>query len=229
MLSDEIVAVSYLAHLRNRAMREQLTGFGVPVSRFDRVGIAMSFFRNSEIYGENEPADYLYKLASETIRTCKLLADGRRQIGAFYTAGDLFGLEAADKHPVSAEAVVDSTVLAFKRNAVMSLAASNSALQGELWALMGQELQRARRHNLLLIKTALERVASFLLEIGERSEINSNVELPMNRRDIADHLGLTVETVVRSLRSLEVASAIALPTFKRIVLRDREILKRMCS
>ncbi len=65
----------------------------------------MPFARNSEIYGENEPADYLYKIVSGTVRTYKVLFDGRRQIGAFYLPGDIFGLETGDEHTFSAEAI----------------------------------------------------------------------------------------------------------------------------
>jgi len=64
----------------------------------DLMGACMSFARNEEIYGEGEPAEYLYKVVSGTVRTSKILADGRRQIGAFYQAGDMFGLEMGDEH-----------------------------------------------------------------------------------------------------------------------------------
>ena len=63
------------------------------------VGACMSFSANAEIYGENEPADYLYKVVSGTVRTYKVLVDGRRQIGAFHLPGDIFGLETADELP----------------------------------------------------------------------------------------------------------------------------------
>src|SRR5262245_46928146 len=73
----------------------------------EMMGAPMSFSRNAEIYGEGEPADYLYKVVSGTVRTYKVLADGRRQIGSFYLAGDIFGLEAGDEHTFSAEAITD--------------------------------------------------------------------------------------------------------------------------
>ena len=95
-------------------------------SSIEMMGAAMPFARNAEIYGENEPADYLYKVISGAVRTYKVLADGRRQIGAFYLPGDIFGLEAGDEHAFSAEAVSDSQVLVIKRSAVMDLAARDS-------------------------------------------------------------------------------------------------------
>ena len=72
------------------------------------MGAPMPFARNAEIYGENEPAEYLYKVVSGSVRTYKVLNDGRRQIGAFYLPGDLFGLEIGDEHSFSAEAIVNS-------------------------------------------------------------------------------------------------------------------------
>ena len=81
------------------------------------MGATMSFPRNSEIYGENEPADYLYQVVSGSVRTYKILTDGRRQVGGFYVAGDIFGLEFADEHSFSAEAITDCKVLVIKRSA----------------------------------------------------------------------------------------------------------------
>jgi CRP/FNR family nitrogen fixation transcriptional regulator len=95
--------------------------------------------------------------------------------------------------------------------------------------LTGRELHRVQNHVLLLIKTAPERVASFLLEMAERIPCSGEVELPMSRRDIADYLGLTIETVSRMLTHLENASAIALPTSKRIVLRNHAVLKQLVA
>ena len=80
---------------------------------------------------------------------------------------------------------------------------------------------------LLLIKTAQERVAGFLLEMAERAAAGNEVDLPMSRQDIADYLGLTIETVSRTLTLLENAAAIELPTSRRIVLRDRAALRRL--
>src|SRR5262245_35521471 len=88
----------------------------------EMMGAPMAFARNAEIYGEGEPADYVYKVVSGTVRTYKVLSDGRRQIGAFYLAGDVFGLEMGEEHTFSAEAITDSKVLVIKRSAVVALA-----------------------------------------------------------------------------------------------------------
>lgn len=198
-------------------------------SAIELMGAAMSFARNAEIYGENEPADFLYKVLSGTVRTYKVLNDGRRQIGDFYLPGDLFGLETGAEHTFSAEAIIDAKVLIIKRGAVMALAARDNDIARQLWALTGLELDRVQGHILLLIKTARERVAGFLLEMADRIHAGNDVELPMSRQDIADYLGLTIETVSRTLTQLEGAHAIALPTSRHIVLRDRSILKRLNS
>jgi CRP-like cAMP-binding protein len=193
----------------------------------DFMGAPMSFTRNAEIYGEGEPADYLYKVVSGTVRTYKVLSDGRRQIGAFYMTGDVFGLETGDEHTFSAEAISDAKVLVIKRSPLVALAARDGEVARQLWALTGRELSRVQDHILLLIKTAQERVAGFLLEMADRVSNGNSVELPMSRQDIADYLGLTIETVSRTLTTLENAATIELPSSRRIVLRNRSALSRL--
>jgi len=191
------------------------------------MGAVVPFTRNSEIFGENEPADYLYKLVSGSVRSYKVLVDGRRQIGAFYVPGDIFGLETADAHTFSAEAITDCKILVIKRSAVMALAARDPDVARQMWAATARELKRMQEHSLLLIKTAQERVASFLLEMAERVTADGLVELPMSRQDIADYLGLTIETVSRTLTQLEKTAAIGVPTSRRILLRNRSALRRL--
>jgi CRP/FNR family transcriptional regulator, nitrogen fixation regulation protein len=197
--------------------------------QIELMGAAMPFARNAEIYGENERAEYLYKVLSGSVRTYKVLNDGRRQIGAFYLPGDIFGLEVGDEHTFAAEAIVDCKVLVIKRSALVALAARDSSVARQLWATTAGELQRAQEHIMLLIKTAQERVAGFLLEMSKRVPGANEVNLPMSRQDIADYLGLTIETVSRTLTQLENAAAIAVPTSRRIVLRNRVALSRLNS
>jgi CRP-like cAMP-binding protein len=193
------------------------------------MGAAVPFARNSEIYGQDEPADYLYKVVTGTVRTHKILADGRRQVGSFYLPGDIFGLEVGDEHAFSAEAIVDSKILVIKRSSVLALAARDHDVARQLWTVTGRELQRVQDHILLLIKTAQERVAGFLLEMSHRTPGTSAVELPMSRQDIADYLGLTIETVSRTLTQLENSAAISLPSSRRIEIRNRAALNRLNS
>ena len=193
----------------------------------EMMGAPMTFGRNSEIYGEGEPADYLYKVVSGTVRTSKILADGRRQIGSFYLAGDVFGLEVGDDHAFSAEAITESKVLVVRRSALMGLATRDGDVARQMWTQAGHELARVQDHILLLVKTAQERVVGFLLEMAERTPAGNTVELPMSRQDIADYLGLTIETVSRTLTMLESDGSIELPTSRCVMLRKRAALVRL--
>src|SRR5579863_2486399 len=203
------------------------TGTDPLAHQIQLMGAAMSYPRNSEIFGENEPADYLYKVISGAVRIYKILSDGRRQIGAFYLPGDVFGLEFADEHSLAAEAITDAKVLVIKRSAVAALADRDAGAARELYALTARELRRVQARILLLVKSAQERVASFLLEMAERAAADNAIDLPMSRQDIADYLGLTIETVSRTLTALETAAAIDVPTSRRIVLRNRGALSRL--
>ena len=193
----------------------------------EMMGAPMSFGRNGEIYGEGEPADFVYKVISGTVRTSKVLADGRRQIGEFYLPGDVFGLEVGEEHTFSAEAIAATKVLVVRRSALMNLASRDSVVARELWTVTGRELARVQEHILLLVKTAQERVVGFLFEMAARRPTGDTVELPMSRQDIADYLGLTIETVSRTLTNLENEAAIELPNSRRIVLRNRPALQEM--
>jgi CRP-like cAMP-binding protein len=191
------------------------------------MGAVIGYPRNTEIFGENEPAEYLYKVVSGSVRTYKILSDGRRQIGGFYMPGDVFGLEFADEHSMSAEAISETKILVIKRGALNALAGRDAAVARQLFALTGRELGRVQDRIMLLIKSAQERVASFLLEMAERASGSNSIDLPMSRQDIADYLGLTIETVSRTLTSLECAAAIEVPSSRRIVLRNRSALRRL--
>jgi CRP/FNR family transcriptional regulator, nitrogen fixation regulation protein len=200
---------------------------GAGGTNLDALGVRIGYARNAEIFGEGEPTGYVYKVVSGAARTYKVLDDGRRQISAFYLAGEVFGLEAGDIHHCSAEAVTRSVVLVIKRSALVSLTETEPRIAHLLWALTARELQQVRTHMLVLIRSAQERVACFLLEIAGRMGDGDEIELPMSRQDIADYLGLTIETISRTLTQLESTGAIAVPTCRRIVLSDRRALKRL--
>ena len=141
--------------------------------------------------------------------------------------GDIFGIEFDDEHSSAAEAIGDVKVLVVKRSALDALAGRDASVARELFALTARELRRVQDRILLLIKSAQERVAGFLLEMAQRASSGNAIDLPMSRQDIADYLGLTIETVSRTLTSLETAATIDVPTSRRIVLRDRSALSRM--
>jgi CRP/FNR family transcriptional regulator, nitrogen fixation regulation protein len=210
-----------------KASRQTATGAQPFLDASHLMGSPMPFGRNEEVYGEGEPAEFIYKVISGTVRTYKILNDGRRQISAFHLPGDVFGLEAGEEHAFSAEAVCQSTVLVIKRSAVAALAAKDPAVSRQLWNLTACELQKMQDHVMLLIKSAQERVVSFLLQMARRMPAANEFELPMSRQDIADYLGLTIETVSRTLTQLETQATIALPSSRRIVLRNRGLLDRL--
>jgi CRP/FNR family transcriptional regulator, nitrogen fixation regulation protein len=189
----------------------------------------MAFARNAEVYGESEPADYVYKVVSGAVRTYKIFDDGRRQIGGFYFPGDIFGLEVSSEHQFSAEAIDKSVVLVVKRSALLALADRDRDVARRLWSFTAAELSRVQKHMLLLTRSAEERVACFLLEMAGRLATAEAVELPMSRQDIADYLGLTIETVSRTLTHLQATAAIALPTSRRVELRNRTALHSLNS
>jgi len=190
------------------------------------MGASMTFKKGAEIYGENEPADYVYKLVSGTARSYKILNDGRRQIQGFYFPSDIFGLEGGAEHASSAEAMSDVTVLVVRRSAILAAATRDSDVANQMWTYTSRELNHARGHAMLLVKTAQERVASFLLQLADRFAGNA-VELPMSRQDIADYLGLTIETVSRTLTQFQDDAAIELPSSRRVILRNRLALNNL--
>jgi CRP/FNR family transcriptional regulator, nitrogen fixation regulation protein len=162
-----------------------------------------TYKKGSEIFGEKEPADYVYQVMTGAVRSYKLLSDGRRQIGAFHLVGDIFGLEIGTEHRFTAEAVVDTSVRLMKRRSLELVAESDLAVARNLLSMTTSNLRHAEDHMLLLgRKTSLERVAAFLIEMDTRLTAAGILALPMCRRDIADYLGLTLETVSRALSRL---------------------------
>jgi CRP/FNR family transcriptional regulator, nitrogen fixation regulation protein len=193
----------------------------------EAMGSPMRFDPNEEIFGEGEPAEYVYKVTKGAVRTYKILCDGRRQIGGFYLAGDIFGLEVGKEHQFSAEAINDVAVLVVRRSVIVSLAERDCDTARELWSYTGRELNRVQEHLSLLVKTAQQRVASFLLEMSARLAATDAIELPMSRQDIADYLGLTIETVSRTMTQLVSEQAIGLLSSRRVVLRNCGALRQL--
>ena len=191
-----------------------------------------SYDRDEQIFGENEPADYVYQVNSGAVRSYKLLVDGRRQIGAFHLPGDIFGLENAAVHHFTAEAIVRTKVRLVKRQSLDLIAKQDVLIVRDLLDTVSINLQHAQDHMLLLgRKTALERVSAFILEMDKRLAIAGFFALPMNRRDIADYLGLTLETVSRALHQLNDKGILGFLNCnqRQIVLLDRERLTNLGS
>jgi len=192
------------------------------------VASEFSYRKDEEIYGEDEPSEYVYQVIRGAVRTYKLLSDGRRQIGAFHLLGDVFGLESGATHRLAAEAIIDTTVRLVKRRSLEQAAGSDIQVARKLWTMTAGELRHAEDHMLLLgRKNAMERVANFLLEMDRRLAVAGMMALPMSRRDIGDYLGLTLETVSRALSQLHGEGVLGFSGARQIVLRNRQRLRNM--
>src|SRR3954451_421851 len=158
------------------------------------------YTKETEIFGQSEPADYIYQVIEGAVRSHKLLPDGRRQIGAFHLPGDIFGFENGKIHRFTAEAIINTTVRLVKRHSLEREAKNDPAMIQNLLKMTTDNLQHAENHLLLLGRqSARERVGVFLLEMNGRLRSRGAIAiaLPMTRRDIADYLGLTHESVTR--------------------------------
>jgi CRP/FNR family transcriptional regulator, nitrogen fixation regulation protein len=188
------------------------------------VGILRSYARKREIVHEDDPANCVYEVISGTVCTCKMLREGRRQISGFYFPGDIFGLETAEKHNVAAQAITNAEVRVIKKQALTALASCNREVADQLLALTTRELTRKQDHLLsLLSTTAEERIICFLIDMVQRASPREDhlIALPMSRLDIADYLGLTIETVSRTLWDLERRGAIKIKGYHSVVLRNQ--------
>jgi CRP/FNR family nitrogen fixation transcriptional regulator len=217
-------------------MKDRTAGIVVKGSRFapsnfiGLMGITMHFERGAEIIAEEDPAEYVYQVISGTVRTCKLLSNGRRQIGAFLMEGDYFGMEARAVHCFAAEAITDATIHMINRNTAFAAAGRDPEIARSLWDITARSLDACQQHSLLLgRKTALEKIGSFLTEMAERQGSQAEIDLPMSRQDIADYLGLTIETVSRTMTQLECAGTIALPTSRHVLVKRRHELARLSA
>lgn len=187
-------------------------------------GVSMSFDANEEIFGEDRPADFVYKVLSGSVRTTRLLSDGRRQITGFHLHGDVFGFERGQTHRFSAEAIAPSEIALVRRSAIERAAERDGDAARHLWSLACRELEILQDHVLLLgHRNAADRVEGFLQQLSRRGS-SAIVELPMSRSDIGDYLGLTLETVSRTLSQFARVEIIALPSARRVVLRNPDAL-----
>ncbi|MCB8839892.1 helix-turn-helix domain-containing protein [Aurantimonas sp. VKM B-3413] len=190
-------------------------------------GQVLTFAEGSEIYCEGDEVRSFYKVVSGTVRTCKFLSDGRRQIDGFHGEGEIFGLESGSEHRLSAEAVSDCTVIAYRWRGFAALGNGDGAAAQAVFQLAMQCLERAQEHSLLLgRRSAAQKLAAFLINLAGRGNgKGGSVDLAMTRQDIADYLGLTIETVSRTLSQFERDRVIALPSARHVVLRNRAALE----
>jgi CRP-like cAMP-binding protein len=185
--------------------------------------------RDQELHEQGSPARYCYQIVSGCLRTVKLMEDGRRQIGDFLMAGDLLGFDVIDNYSFGAEAVTGTVLRRYKLCAVENLADNNPGFARWLRQRAARHLQATQTHALLLgRKSASERIAAFLMDMAHRSPrtASGTIAVPMCRVDIADHLGLTIETVCRNLTHLHRAGTITL-TRGTVEIRDQAALEQL--
>jgi len=193
---------------------------------FDRIGTLVSLGRDQTLFFEGDAAPYCFKVISGALRSCRLLPDGRRHVSQFLRPGDFVALDSDETYRSTVEAVNDAKVMRYPRRAVDQLIQQQPRLGKSLRSKLCADLLAAQAQMLLLgRKNALERLASFLLTMCERDGRDDHVELPMTRGDIADYLGLTIETVSRTFSQLKGRGVIQLTTSSDVRIKHREELE----
>jgi CRP/FNR family nitrogen fixation transcriptional regulator len=202
---------------RNIATQEALGGKPIRLSKSDT------------LFEEGVEVDSFYKVVSGCLRTAKFLSDGRRQIDAFHFAGDIVGLEFGPIHRSTAQAVKAASVIAYRRQSLEWSPEVNMAVREQAIAGALRSLGRAQNHILLLGRKSIsERVSGFLLDMAERIAGGADeFTLPMERADIADHLGTSTETVSRVLTLFARMGVIKMRNYYSITLRDRASLSSL--
>jgi CRP/FNR family transcriptional regulator len=186
------------------------------------------------VFTEADGADALYNVTSGTLKVYKLLPDGRRQITGFLMTGDFLGLAINESYACTAETVTACSLCRFPRRRIEALLDEFPKMQRRLFSMASNELAAAQDQMLLLgRKTAREKICSFLLMMSDRSARNGHkdnpVHLPMSRADVADYLGLTTETVSRTVTQLKTSGAICLQDGNRILIADMDGIRAMAE
>ena len=198
---------------------------------FSHFGVALfvtAATEQSRLRGE--ASEYIFLVISGVVRSFRLFQNGSRSIAAFYLPTEFFGLTNHPTHLLTAEAAADANILFFKRSALISMAKRESRIAKLLLTVTLNELRRTQEHSLLLSRDAKCRVASFLIDLSKKTRTQTCLDLPMSHQDIADHLGLTIETVSRVITQMENSGVIVRGRSHRdLILNNRRALVRMAS
>lgn len=193
------------------------------------IGMTVTVAPGQVIVVEGDPIEHYYRILSGTVRLYKAIADGRRQVLDFLGESECFGLTGLAWHSYSVEAVSRVIMVRYPRQHLEAAVRSDPALACRLFELACRELGQAQQQMLLLgRKSADERIASFLLSLVERQG-EGTCQLPMSRQDMADYLGLTIETVSRTISRFRREGLIALPTPQRVTLTRPEQLRLLAE
>ncbi len=193
------------------------------LSSLDTLGSVCRFARNETLFDQGQDLQSSYKIVSGAVRLCRLTADGRRQIAEFRVAGDFVGLEWDGQYALTAEAVRDVVAIRYARSRVDRMIAERSDIREGVFGLIRRDLRAAQDHLITLgCQTAKERVASFILQLARRdgTRDGETIEMQLGRQDIADYLGLTLETVSRTFTELKRKGIIALPKRRQVIVRS---------
>ena len=202
--------------------------FDILIDGLDLVPKRSQYEKDAEIYGEESSTDYVYQVISGAVRNYKLLSDGRCQITAFYLPGDIFGFDRGARRQTTTDAIATTTVRAVKRGDIEAAAAEDIQISRPLLSMAIEDLDHAQQQIVLLgRKTAIERVAAFLLEMERRLPASNILTLPMSRRDIGDYLGLTLETVSRAFSQFHERGILDALDARHIALKNRARLRGM--
>lgn len=185
------------------------------------IGTVRHFAAQQTIFAEGEPAAHFMLIIHGMVRSCSAFADGRRFIGAFYAAGEIFGLERNAAYLASAEAVCETAIVLYPAPDWSDVTSPHDNLSRQIFSAMMISSDQARCHAKMLGRLrAIEKMATFLLECHDRNNQCTQLTLEMTRQDIADYLGLTVETVSRCLAQLKRQALISLQTSRHLRLLD---------
>ena len=201
------------------------------LQRLSELAEAMTLKSGAVLAREGDPAPHVFSITSGSLRVYKLLPDGRRQITGFLFAGDFLGLAIGDEYVFSAEAMEASTVCRFRKEPFRALVQQSPPLEHMLLKRTMHELAAAQNQMLLLgRKTAIERMAYFLLDLPghdpARPSAPGHVRLPMKRAEIADYLGLTIETVSRVLTRMKLKGLISTPSQSELIIERPDRMRQ---
>jgi CRP-like cAMP-binding protein len=211
-----------------------LPPIGDPFDRAIGIGITMSASAGQTIVIEGDPIEGCCRVASGALRLFKSTSDGRRQVIDFLVTGEYFGLVCGEWYSYSIEAITAATLVRYPRARLEAAMEAQPELAQRMFRIACVELARAQQHLLVLgRKSADEKIASFLLaltlRLGDDGAPLGVMRLPMSRQDMADYLGLTIETVSRTLTRLKHRGLIALRTPQEIILKRPGDLAALAS
>lgn len=188
------------------------------------------FAPGAVLFRQGEPVRLVYRVLSGAVISYRLLSDGRRQVTGFHLPGDFLGLEAGVEHTTTAEALSRVDALAMERTELAGRAVTDVGLARALWQVTVRAFRRSEDHALILARQgATERVAAFLLDFAERMGRPEIIDLPMTRQDIADHVGLTIHTVSRTLSQLQAQGLVEARSSRHVRLLQRHRLEGLCA